>query len=81
MIIWVVEKPYNPACPVICMDDKQVQLIDEIRECISARSMEDDPEEKITAPVLLHSRRACCSAVFLKPEINPNRVKVLLHDI
>lgn len=30
------EKPYNPACPVLCMDEQPVQLFKEVREPIPA---------------------------------------------
>src|SRR5262245_5034870 len=30
------EKPYDPACPVLCMDEQPVQLIEETRRPIPA---------------------------------------------
>lgn len=47
-ILAIYQKPYDPCCPVVCMDEKPVQLLDEIRERVSARPMETDPETELT---------------------------------
>lgn len=35
-VLETYEKPYNPACPVLCMDEQPVQLINETRQPIEA---------------------------------------------
>ena len=35
-VLETYEKPYDPACPVLCMDEQPVQLISETREPIAA---------------------------------------------
>ena len=49
-ILTIYQLPYNPSLPVICMDEKPVQLLDEIRERISARPLEYDPETELPHP-------------------------------
>lgn len=49
-ILTIYQMPYNPSLPVICMDEKPVQLLDEIRERISARPLEYDPETELPHP-------------------------------
>ncbi len=49
-ILTVYQKEYDSSCPVVCMDEKPVQLLDEIRERISAKPMEIDPETEIPRP-------------------------------
>lgn len=46
-ILTIYQKEYNPSLPVVCMDEKPVQLLGEIRERISAKPMETDPETDI----------------------------------
>jgi hypothetical protein len=38
-VLRIYQKPYNPRYPVICMDEKPVQLLDEIRNRIEAKPM------------------------------------------
>ncbi|GAA6406726.1 hypothetical protein K040078D81_08430 [Blautia hominis] len=49
-ILSIYQKEYNPACPVICMDEKPLQLLGEIRERICARPLEMDSETEIPRP-------------------------------
>ena len=35
-VLETYEKPYDPACPVVCMDEQPVQLIKDVREPIEA---------------------------------------------
>lgn len=35
-VLEVYEKPYDPSCPVLCMDEQPVQLIKEVRAPIPA---------------------------------------------
>jgi hypothetical protein len=35
-VLETYEKPYDPACPVVCMDEQPVQLIKDVREPIPA---------------------------------------------
>jgi hypothetical protein len=36
-VLAVYERPANPDCPVVCMDEKPYQLLDETREPIHSR--------------------------------------------
>jgi len=36
-VLEVYSRPYNPARPVVCMDEKPYQLLDEVREPIQAK--------------------------------------------
>lgn len=49
-VLGVYKRPYNPAVPVICMDEKPIQLLDEIRERISAKPLRIDPDTGIQKP-------------------------------
>jgi len=41
-------EPYNPDCPVICMDEQPKQLVKEVRAPISATL--EHPERVVTGP-------------------------------
>ena len=43
-VIGIYHRPYNPKVPVICMDEKPIQLLDEIRERINAKPLRTDPD-------------------------------------
>ena len=43
-VLGIYERVYNPEIPVICMDEKPIQLLDEIRERVSAKPLRTDPE-------------------------------------
>lgn len=45
-----MEEPYNPEIPVICMDEKPVQLLGEIRERIQARPLHAHPDTPLPQP-------------------------------
>jgi len=49
-VLGIYKKPYNPNIPVICMDEKPVQLLDEIRERISAKPLRIEPDTGIEIP-------------------------------
>jgi len=43
-VIGIYHRPYNPKVPVLCMDEKPIQLLDEIRERINAKPLRTDPD-------------------------------------
>jgi len=43
-ILGIYQKPYNPKIPVVCMDEKPIQLLDEVRERVSAKPLRIDPD-------------------------------------
>jgi hypothetical protein len=43
-ILGIYQRPYNPLIPVLCMDEKPIQLLDEIIERVSAKPLRKDPE-------------------------------------
>jgi len=43
-VLGIYQRPYNPRFPVICMDEKPVQLLDEIRERVNAKPLRTDPD-------------------------------------
>jgi len=43
-VINIYHRPYNPSLPVICMDEKPIQLLDEIIERVSAKPLRCDPD-------------------------------------
>jgi len=47
-ILGIHKRPYNPRVPVVCMDEKPIQLLDEIRERICASPLATDPDTGIT---------------------------------
>ena len=49
-VLGIYQREYNPRIPVICMDEKPVQLLDEIRERVSAKPMKTDPDTGVTTP-------------------------------
>jgi transposase len=46
-ILGIYQRPYNPKIPVICMDEKPIQLLDEIRERVNAKPLRFDPDTGI----------------------------------
>ena len=46
-VLSIYKREYNPRIPVICMDEKPVQLLDEIRERITAKPLRIDPNTNI----------------------------------
>jgi transposase len=50
-VLGVYEREYNSQIPVICMDEKPVQLLDEIRKRVDAQPLSTDPDTGISKPV------------------------------
>lgn len=49
-VLGIYQRGYNPLIPVICMDEKPVQLLDEIRERVSAKPLSVDPDTGLPKP-------------------------------
>jgi transposase len=49
-VLGIYKQEYNPKIPVICMDEKPVQLLDEIRERVSAKPLHIDPDTGLARP-------------------------------
>jgi transposase len=49
-ILGIYKREYNPDVPVICMDEKPVQLLGEIRERISAKPLRTDADSGLPKP-------------------------------
>ena len=43
-VLGIYQRPYNPKIPVICMDEKPIQLLDDIRERVHAKPLRIDPD-------------------------------------
>jgi len=43
-VLGIYQSPYNPEIPVICMDEKPIQLLDEIIKRVSAKPLRTDPD-------------------------------------
>ena len=43
-VLGIYQRPYNPNIPVICMDEKPLQLLDEVYERVSAKPFRTDPD-------------------------------------
>lgn len=46
-VLGIYQRPYCKNAPVVCMDEKPLQLLDEIRERISAKPARIDPDTQI----------------------------------
>jgi len=46
-VLGIYQRPYNPHIPVICMDEKPIQLLDEIIERVNAKPLKTDPDTGI----------------------------------
>jgi len=46
-VLGIYKLDYNPRIPVICMDEKPVQLLDEIRERVTAKPLHIDPDTNV----------------------------------
>lgn len=46
-VLGIYQREYNPRIPVICMDEKPIQFLDETRERIRAKPLHMDPETNI----------------------------------
>ena len=49
-ILSIYQRPYNPNIPVLCMDEKPIQLLDEIIERVSAKPLRTDPDTGLVKP-------------------------------
>jgi hypothetical protein len=49
-VLGIYKKEYNPRIPVICMDEKPVQLLGEIRERVSAKPLRIDANTGLPKP-------------------------------
>jgi hypothetical protein len=49
-ILGIYKRAYNPQIPVLCMDEKPIQLLGEIRERISAKPLSVDAETGLMKP-------------------------------
>ena len=49
-VLGIYQRDYDPRIPVICMDEKPIQLLDEIRDRVSAQPLTVDPDTGITKP-------------------------------
>ena len=49
-VLGIYKKEYNPHIPVICMDEKPVQLLDEIRERITSKPLRIDADSGLPKP-------------------------------
>jgi transposase len=49
-VLGIYKYPYNPELPVICMDEKPVQLLDEIRDRVFAKPLRIDADTKLPKP-------------------------------
>jgi transposase len=46
-VLNIYQRPYNPLLPVICMDEKPIQFLDEARQRIQAKPLRIDPDTDI----------------------------------
>lgn len=72
-ILEVYSKPYNPLIPVICMDEKPIQLLNETRESIPAT--ENHPER-----VDYEYERAGTASIFMFTEPLAGKREVSVRD-
>jgi len=49
-VLGIYQRGYNPKIPVICMDEKPIQLLDEVRERVSAKPLRTDPDTGLIKP-------------------------------
>ena len=61
-ILDVYEMPYDPRCPVICMDEKPYQLLGEVREPLPMR-----PGDTQTTDSEYVRNGTCSIFVFVEP--------------
>ena len=43
-VLGIYQRPYDPQIPVVCMDEKPIQLLGEIMDRVSAKPLRTDPE-------------------------------------
>ena len=49
-VLGIYKREYNPELPVICMDEKPIQLLGEVRDRINAKPLRKDPDTGIPKP-------------------------------
>ena len=49
-VLGIYKREYNPEMPVICMDEKPIQLLGEVRYRINAKPLRKDPDTGIPKP-------------------------------
>ena len=49
-VLGIYQKPYNPNIPVLCMDEKPIQFLDETKKRIAAKPLRLDPETQLPKP-------------------------------
>ena len=52
-VLGIYKCGHNPQIPVVCMDEKPVQLLDEIRERVTAKPLRNDPETGLPKPAAI----------------------------
>lgn len=73
-ILDVYERPYDPAAPVVCMDEKPYQLLGEVRDSWAMRPGDD---KKVDSE---YTRSGTCSiSAFIEPLGGMHRVSVREH--
>lgn len=72
-VLEIYSKPYNPLIPVICMDEKPIQLLNETRESIPAT--ENHPER-----VDYEYERAGTASIFMFTEPLAGKREVSVRD-
>ena len=49
-VLGIYQMPYNPRAPVVCMDEKPIQFLEEARKRIEAKPLRIDPETNLPKP-------------------------------
>jgi len=49
-VLGIYQLPYNPNVPVLCMDEKPIQFLDDTRKRIEAKPLRVDPETDLPKP-------------------------------
>jgi len=49
-VLGIYQRPYNPKIPVLCMDEKPVQLLGEVYERLTAKPLRTDPDTGLVKP-------------------------------
>ena len=49
-VLGIYKRSYNPQAPVVCMDEKPIQLLGEIRDRVSAKPLRTDPDTGLPKP-------------------------------
>ena len=49
-VLGIYQRPYNPKIPVLCVDEKPIQLLDETVERVNAKPLRTDPDTGLVKP-------------------------------